>query len=80
MIRDYIRIVSVQGALFGPPGQGIAHVKVKNFRTKLGVVDSGTEAMWREHGVAWSYEDGDPGWWLKEPPRPCSTRYWVPRG
>jgi cell division protease FtsH len=38
-------------------------VKVKNFRTKLGVVDSATEAMWREHGVAWSYEDGDPGWW-----------------
>ncbi|HLP27454.1 MAG TPA: ATP-dependent zinc metalloprotease FtsH [Candidatus Didemnitutus sp.] len=39
-------------------------VDVKNFRTKLGVVDSQTEALWREHGIGWSYESGDSPWWV----------------
>jgi len=39
-------------------------VEVTNFRTKLGVVDSSTEAMWREHAISWSYEDGDSPWWV----------------
>lgn len=39
-------------------------VEVTNFKTKLGVVDSSTEALWREHGISWSYEDGDSPWWV----------------
>lgn len=39
-------------------------VEIKNFRTKLGVVDGQTEAMWREHGIGWSYESGDSPWWV----------------
>ncbi|MCX6139892.1 MAG: ATP-dependent zinc metalloprotease FtsH [Candidatus Kapabacteria bacterium] len=39
-------------------------IEVKNFRTKLGVVDSQTEALWREHGIGWSYESGDSPWWV----------------
>jgi len=39
-------------------------VEVKNFRTKLGIVDTSTEAFWREHGVSWTYEDGDSPWWV----------------
>ncbi len=38
-------------------------IEVKNFRTKLGVVDSQTEALWREHNISWSYESGDSPWW-----------------
>lgn len=34
VVRDYIRIVSVKGALYGSGGQGIAHVKVKNFQER----------------------------------------------
>lgn len=39
-------------------------VEVTNFKTKLGVVDSSTEALWREHAISWSYEDGDSPWWV----------------
>jgi len=39
------------------------NIEVKNFRTKLGVVDSQTEAVWREHGVSFSYESGDSSLW-----------------
>lgn len=39
-------------------------IEVKNFRTKLGVVDSQTEALWRQHGISWSYETGDSPWWV----------------
>ena len=39
-------------------------IDVKNFRTKLGVVDSQSEALWREHGIGWSYESGDSPWWV----------------
>lgn len=37
---------------------------VTKIRTKLGVVDSQTEAFWREHGFSWTYEDGDSPWWV----------------
>ena len=39
-------------------------VEIKHFRTKLGVIDSQTEAMWRENGIGWSYESGDSPWWV----------------
>ncbi len=39
-------------------------VNIKHFSTKLGVVDSQTEALWRANGVAWSYESGDSPWWV----------------
>ncbi|MBU3742439.1 MAG: ATP-dependent zinc metalloprotease FtsH [Candidatus Kapabacteria bacterium] len=39
-------------------------VEIKNFRTKLGVIDSQTEALWRQHGIGWSYESGDSPWWV----------------
>ena len=39
-------------------------VPVKNVRTKLGVVDSETEAFWQENGITWTYEDGDSPWWV----------------
>lgn len=38
-------------------------IEVKNFKTKLGVVDSQTETLWREHGVSFSYESGDSSVW-----------------
>ncbi|RPI67515.1 MAG: ATP-dependent zinc metalloprotease FtsH [Ignavibacteriae bacterium] len=37
---------------------------VGRIRTKLGMVDSQTEAFWRENGFSWSYEDGDSPWWV----------------
>ena len=37
---------------------------VKAVRTKLGVVDSSSEAFWRENGISWTYEDGDSPWWI----------------
>lgn len=37
---------------------------VTKIRTKLGMVDSQTEAFWREHGFSWTYEDGDSPWWV----------------
>jgi len=39
-------------------------VSVKNFTTMLGVVDSNTEAMWREHNISFQYESGDSPWWV----------------
>lgn len=39
-------------------------VEVTNFKTKLGVVDSATETLWRDNGISWSYEDGDSPWWV----------------
>ncbi len=38
-------------------------VSVKNFVTKLGVVDSQTEAKWEEKGIEWTYEDGESPFW-----------------
>jgi len=37
---------------------------VKTIRTKLGVVDTETEAFWRTNNIRWTYEDGDSPWWL----------------
>lgn len=39
-------------------------VSVKNFHTMLGVVDSNTEALWREHNISFQYESGDSPWWV----------------
>ncbi len=39
-------------------------VSVKNFHTMLGVVDSSTEALWREHNISFQYESGDSPWWV----------------
>lgn len=36
---------------------------IRNFTTKLGVVDSQTEAKWREQGVYFTYEQADSAWW-----------------
>lgn len=44
--------------------RGGTEVSIKAFRTKLGVVDSATEAMWKEHGISWQYENGDSPWWM----------------
>jgi len=38
--------------------------EVKHFKTKLGVVESSTEAFWRQHGISWTYEDGDSSFWI----------------
>ncbi len=37
--------------------------KVKNFITKLGVVDTETERMWRAKNIEFSYKDGDGSVW-----------------
>ncbi|MFP4369612.1 MAG: ATP-dependent zinc metalloprotease FtsH [Candidatus Kapaibacterium sp.] len=37
--------------------------EVKDFVTKLGVVDSETEKKWEEKGITWTYEDGDNQFW-----------------
>ena len=34
------------------------------FITKLGTVDSQTEAFWAENGVTWMYKSGDAPWWM----------------
>ena len=44
--------------------QGRTQSDVKSFSTKLGVVDSETEAFWRANGVQWTYESGDSPWWI----------------
>lgn len=36
---------------------------VTRFSVKIGVLDSETEQMWAEKGIAWSYEDGDGAFW-----------------
>jgi len=36
---------------------------VTRFSVKLGVLDSETEQLWAEHGIAWSYEEGDGAFW-----------------
>lgn len=41
-----------------------AAVEVKHFRTKLGVVDTASETLWRTHNISWTYEDGDSPWWI----------------
>jgi cell division protease FtsH len=38
------------------------NVEVKQFSTKLGVVDSSTEQFWRDNGISWQYESDSP-WW-----------------
>ncbi len=43
---------------------GKAVSNVKAIRTKLGVVDSNTEAFWKANGINWKYEDGESPWWL----------------
>lgn len=43
-------------------GKAVANVKA--IRTKLGVVDSNTEAFWKANGINWKYEDGESPWWL----------------
>lgn len=37
---------------------------VTSFKTKLGVLDSSTEAFWKDNGITWTYEDGDSPWWM----------------
>lgn len=44
--------------------QGRTVEGVTNITTKLGVVDSGVESFWRDHGVTWTYEEGDSPWWM----------------
>jgi len=44
--------------------QGRAQSDVQTITTKLGVVDSQTEAFWRENGMTWTYENGDSPWWF----------------
>lgn len=39
-------------------------VKVKAFRTMLGVVDANTEALWRQHNISFQYESADSPWWV----------------
>jgi cell division protease FtsH len=36
---------------------------VKNFITKLGVLDNATEKYWESKGVVWTYEESDSAWW-----------------
>lgn len=43
---------------------GKAVSNVKAIKTKLGVVDSGTEAFWKDNGINWKYEDGESPWWV----------------
>ena len=38
-------------------------LSLKHFVTKLGVVDSQTEAKWASHNVTWTYEDGESPFW-----------------
>ena len=37
--------------------------EITHFSTRLGVLDSETEQVWREKGIAWTYESGDNAWW-----------------
>lgn len=37
--------------------------EVKNFTTKLGVLDSSAELEWKEKGIKLTYENGDNAWW-----------------
>lgn len=37
--------------------------EIKYFVTKLGVLDSQTEQIWRTKGIAWNYKEGDSQWW-----------------
>ncbi len=38
-------------------------VKVDRFTTQIGVLDSGTEDIWRENGVEWKYKESDSLFW-----------------
>lgn len=38
--------------------------EIKHFKTKLGVVESSSEELWRAHGISWTYEDGDSSFWM----------------
>ncbi len=38
-------------------------LSLKHFVTKLGVVDSQTEAKWASYNVTWTYEDGESPFW-----------------
>lgn len=37
--------------------------EVRNFYTKLGVLDTDTEKYWESKGISWTYEEGDNAWW-----------------
>lgn len=37
--------------------------EITHFSTKLGVLDSETEKIWKEKGIKWTYENGDNAWW-----------------
>ncbi len=37
--------------------------EIKRFTTKLGVLDSETEKLWREKGIRITYESGENAWW-----------------
>lgn len=37
--------------------------KIKYFVTRLGIIDSETEKLWREKGITWTYEKKDSPWW-----------------
>lgn len=39
------------------------NIEVKKFVTKLGVLDSETEQLWREKGISWKYEEGESPFW-----------------
>lgn len=36
---------------------------VRNFITKLGVLDNETEKNWETKNISWTYEEGESGWW-----------------
>ncbi len=36
---------------------------IRHFVTKLGIVDSETEKLWRAHGITWTYEEKESPWW-----------------
>lgn len=36
---------------------------ITKFSTKLGVLDSESEAQWRDKGITWTYEEGDSAFW-----------------
>ncbi len=37
--------------------------EVKNFVTKIAVIDAATEADWASRGITWDYEDGNDAFW-----------------
>lgn len=64
-LNDYVfkGVLNEQVAVTTGTGDNTTTQSITRFSTKLGVLDSETEAEWKSKGITWAYEDGDSQFW-----------------